>query len=747
MATAVPQEEGPATAAARCPWVQAFVLLVASAACYANSLSVPFLFDDPLPETRLEFRYRSLVWGSFALNRMVSGAAPWSYHVFNVLVHLGCGLLLLGVLRRAIASVAPQLAARTRAGLAFTATLLWLCHPLQTESVTYLSQRAEALGALWYLATLYAFLRYRSAPDGRVWAGLCFASLALGFATKETIATAPVVLLLADLVLLDGRPRENWRRRRAFFGGMALVSLALFGAFILPVLFASKTSSGFDLQASIRPLEYARSQPGIVLHYLRLAFWPRPLVFDYAWPVARGAAAIVPSALVILALLLLALALLARRSWIGFALAWFFVLLAPTSSIVPIADLAFEHRTYLPLASPVLLAVVGAWWACSRWLPGLPRLRPALALSAALALAVVTVRRNQEYASATRLWQTVVERAPHNARALVNLGDCLLKEERYADARTVLEEALRLDPDNDAPYATLGACYLAEERFGEARAALENALRLNPRSYWAYNNLGALCLRLHELDQAEQYLQQALSLTDQGFLHTTLGHILFAKGEFDQAETHLRLALGRNEQDAQAHLWLANTLQVSKQPAEAERHFLRCLQLDPGLQDAHINLAALLAAQGRHTEALLHDERALAIQPNMALEFVNLGSQLAALGRHAKALDAYRQALALDPDFAEAHIGFARTVVAKADASPAERSDAVHQAEQANVLAGGRRADVLETLAKACAATGDFDRARMVLREALALPGPSKNPILGARLRELLGEYEAQGEN
>src|SRR6185503_5241349 len=124
------------------------------------------------------------------------------------------------------------------------------------------------------------------------------------------------------------------------------------------------------------------------------------LCFDYGWPIARTLGAVLPQALLLGALALAGLVLLVRGSWIGLALAWFFVVLAPTSSIVPIKDPAVEHRMYLPLAPLVLLAVVAGWWACRRYLPGVRHLPQALALVALLALSATTIRRNHDYRSA-----------------------------------------------------------------------------------------------------------------------------------------------------------------------------------------------------------------------------------------------------------------------------------------------------------------------------------------------------------
>src|SRR5262245_15019501 len=300
------------------PWLQALSLALAVAVCYANSLRVPFLFDDPLPESRLDYSTRPLVWATFALNRLISGADTWSYHLFNALVHLGCGLLLLGVLRRAAAQIAPRVASDARDRLAFVTALLWLCHPLQTESVTYLSQRAEALAALFYLAFLYAFLRSTSAARAWGWQALALLALALGFATKEIIATAPPLAWLYDTIFVAGGPLRALRLRKAFYGALALATAVLFFVFIAPQRFAEGSSAGLRLE-KFGPLEYARTQSGVILHYLALALWPHPLCLDYGWPIAKTPAEYLPQTLVVGTLLLAALVLLVRRSWIGFA--------------------------------------------------------------------------------------------------------------------------------------------------------------------------------------------------------------------------------------------------------------------------------------------------------------------------------------------------------------------------------------------------------------------------------------------
>jgi Flp pilus assembly protein TadD len=548
------------------PWARVAVLALAVALCYANSLRAPFLFDDPFlnaPGARLDYSTRPLVWASWDLNRALSGAQTWSYHAFNALVHLACGLLLHGVLRRSAAFAAPGLAARTRDGLACAATLLWLCHPLQTGAVTYLSQRAEALAALFYLGVLYAFLRSAAAARPASWQALALVSLALGFATKETIATAPLAVLLFDALLLAPGPQAALRARPGFYATLALLTLALALVFVVPLLGAGR-GAGFGLQ-EVGALEYARTQPGVILHYLRLAVWPHPLCFDYAWPIARAPADWAWQSALLLAVLAGVALLLARRSWVGLAGACFFLVLAPSSSFVPIKDAAFEHRVYLPLASVLVLLVTGSRWLARRIAPRARLLPHALALSATLALGGLTVRRNEDYGSAVRLMQSTAACAPDNARAHANFGAALLDAGRPAEAVAPLTRSLGLDPHAGLAYLKLGLAYQ----------------------------------RLDQLDRALPFFRRAVELIEDARCHDALGQALTQKGDHAGAVLQFEAALRLDPLQGGLHCRLARALAALARRDEAIEHFQEALRLEPGLVEAHAGLAALGAEPGR----------------------------------------------------------------------------------------------------------------------------------------------------
>ena len=376
----------------------ALALVAIGAVAYANSLSGVFLFDDAyaivdnvrirqlFPMERWLATERPAVELSLAVNYAVGKLNVFGYHVFNVAVHVLAGLTLFGLVRQTIAhcqsrgrkptdtSFVTGLAPGALIGnadprdvqgaaiFAFAVALIWLIHPLQTESVTYVIQRAESLMGLFYLLTMYLFVcGVKSARPGR-WCLAAVAACALGMATKEEMVTVPVMVLVYDRFFVVGSVREAWRRRGVVYLGLGLTWGVLFACGVVQHVFTpatDRTAIGFGFKG-ISPWEYTLTQSQVILHYLRLSLWPHPLCLDYVWPVAHSVDEVLAPAVVIVGLFLLTLWAFIRKHWIGFAGAWFFLILAPTSSVIPVRDVAFEHRMYLPLAAVIVVIVAGA---------------------------------------------------------------------------------------------------------------------------------------------------------------------------------------------------------------------------------------------------------------------------------------------------------------------------------------------------------------------------------------------------
>ncbi len=413
------------------------IVTVCAVAAYFSGLQGAFVFDD-LPNIvdnsairqlwpgweKIELTRRPLLFRSLAINYAISGLEVWSYHVVNLTVHILTAFALLGVVYQSL-TLDPlrDRYGRSARGLALAVALIWVVHPLQTQSVTYIIQRGESLMGLFYLSTLYTVLRGARSGHARRWYVAAVVLHICGLATKEVMITCPLVIFLFDVTLLSGSVRSALRRRWPLYVALAAPGVFVAGRMLLsdPARFLSLT---FDVD-TVTPLQYALTQPGVILHYIRLAVWPDVLCFDYDWPAARGWRDVLLPALPIALLLTTTLYVLCRRRPAGVLGVSFFLILMPTSSVLPIRDLAVEHRMYLPLAAVVVLAMILGHELLRRIIAHQPtRSRVALALVGICVpvLGLLTHARNTDYHTAHSLWSDVVAKRPKNARAHNNLG-------------------------------------------------------------------------------------------------------------------------------------------------------------------------------------------------------------------------------------------------------------------------------------------------------------------------------------
>jgi Tfp pilus assembly protein PilF len=527
------------------------ILTAAAVMAYCRTFSGPFLYDDfyaivvnPtirhlgtafLPQIRTTATGRPVLSLSLAINYFISGTAVWSYHVANLAIHVFAGLALFGIVRR---TLVPRAGAATP--IAFFSALLWTLHPLQTESVTYVVQRAESLMGLFYLLTLYTFIR--GAETGRdskrFWFALSVIACLFGMATKEVMVSAPLIVLLYDRTFLAGSFREAWSRRWGLHIALAATWLLLAGLL---------ASAGWDrngdsgIGVGVSPWAYWLTQIEAVARYLWLSVWPHPLVFEYGTFWVNRPTEVGLYALVVVVLVAAVLVALWRRPELGFLGAWFFVILAPTSIMPGRFQMIVEHRMYLALAAVTTLFAIG--------LHATIRQRSWVVLGIlALGLGLLTARRNEDYISELTIWSDTVAKRPNNFRAHNNLGLALsVLPGRLNDAIAHYEEALRLQPDIATVHYNLGnAWFMTPGRLNDAIAQFEEALRLQPDSAIVHYNLGNAWLRMPgRLNDAIGQYEEALRLKpDYSEAHYNLAFaLLHLSGRRKEIEAHLEAVL------------------------------------------------------------------------------------------------------------------------------------------------------------------------------------------------------------
>jgi tetratricopeptide (TPR) repeat protein len=789
------------------------ILIAAGIACYANSFGSPFVFDGIVyvkenqslnslwPGNYSVSLNRPVGFLSFALNRAWGGDDVWGYHAVNLAIHVVAAWLLFDLVRRTLSR--GRLAARYAAhawGLALAIALIWLVHPLDTGSVTYIYQRLESLMGLFYLATLWCFATSLDAPRPGWWLAASVACCALGMGTKEVMVTAPLIVLWYDRVFAAASWREMLSRRGIYYAALAATWGLLAG---LMILGARETlRAGVFFVENISPLQYALSQPGVILHYLGLAVWPDRLCLDYGWPPAQGAAQIVPQALAIGALLALTAWAAFRWPPAGFLGGCFFLILAPTSSLAPLRDLAFEHRMYLPLAAVVVLAVMlgyPVWrFAATRFSgrgdqPGPAARFAAVALPVALLLAIVaalgwrTVRRNADYRSNVAIWRATAQTSTNPTRAHGNLATALLDEGNAAEAIRESDLALEHQPDFWLVYLTRGNAY---DKLGDYPAAVNDfneVMRLRPDDFRAYINRGDAYHKQKNDPAAIQDFSQALELlsntddasinvaqlkgkclANRGFVHAELHQYEAAADDYSQA---IRLGYELPESYAKRGAAYARLGRLDA----AIQDFNRAIELNPRGAAAHAARAAIYEQLGDYDRAARGYGDYLQLQPSVADAWLSRGDCQARLGRSRPAIDDYTQAIRLRPDSAKAHFnrgvtyvrlgtlraarddldtairldpGYVRALTARAElrattADPAllDADQSVADATRACELTDWKNVNGLDVLGMACAAKGDFEHAIQWESRALEL-APDDAPFQRAA-RQRLELYRA----
>ncbi|HUI06133.1 MAG TPA: tetratricopeptide repeat protein [Verrucomicrobiae bacterium] len=652
------------------------VVVAAGLLAYHNSFTGSFFHDDfgsildnptirhlwpisqclsPPHRNRL---LRPLVNLSLAISYAVSGYNVWGYHALNLTIHILAGLALLGIVRRTL--LTPTLVSGFGAGadeLALATAVLWTVHPLQTESVTYISQRAESLMGLFYLLTLYCFIRgvepslmsngnqLRGKGSWqrrtRLWYGLSVAACALGMASKEVMVTAPVMVMLYDHAFVSASFREAWRRRWSLYLALSATWVVL--AFVQTAGHNLATALTNAQSIHLTWWEYLATQPGVILEYLRLSVWPSPLYLIHPWPIANTWLSILPATVVVV--ILLGATVWAWRScpaW-GFLGAWFFLILAPSSSFIPLLDLIYEHRMYLSLAAVVSVFVIGLYWVAARRSLGLFAV-------AAIALGFLTWRRNEDY-----------QRNPHST-----LGIALQRAGKIQEAIANYQQALQVTPDDALTHYNLGTALAEAGQVPEAIAQYEQAVQIQPDFAYAHNNLGLALAKLGRTPEAIAQYEQALRyLPDVPETHNNLGNALFQTGKIDEAIRHYEEALRLNPGYAEAHSNLGNALLSVGRIPDAIGHCQQALKINPDDAEAHNNLANALLEAGNTQGAIVHYQQALRINPQLAVVHCNLGNALSRSGKVEDAIHQYEQALRLKPDYAEAQERLARLQAAR----------------------------------------------------------------------------------
>ena len=683
------------------PWFALILIAVTTFAIYSNVYDVPFIFDGKIQiEDKMKIRdlnnyaslkgffsHRPLPSFSFALNYKMGGLKPFGYHLVNILIHLVNGMLayLLALCvferlscfsARGPTAVANETGPSRRAypkdesglnhSMALLAALIFIAHPIQTQSVTYIVQRYTSMSALFYLVSVLFYIRARKLQSSmktepawendlprlskkkslafypRVFTYFLFFVLfgALALLCKENAATLFGVILLVEYFLFD-RTWHGWRKKLIWLIPITIllmVAVLYFFASTRGLRFGNLLEDVSILTRETRSVDrfsYLCTQFSVFVSYVRLLFVPLGQNVDYMFPFKTGFFdGFTPLAfLFVLFVLCLGVWNIKKRPIVSFGIFWLFITLSIESSIFPISDAMFEHRLYLPMfgfAVALVYGIFDLFRGRRRWALG-------ILAAAIVALSISTYLRNRIWRDPLIFWSDVVSKSPHNYRAHYNLGNVMQHRGELDDALVQYEKALQLKPNFAVAHDNLGLVLMQQGQLSEAREQSEKAVRMKPGNATIQNNFGQILLKL--------------------------GHIKEASGHFLRA---VRI----NPDYAKAHNNLGIALAQQKKLAEAQKHLSTAARLDPQNSEIQNNLGQVFMLQGNYGKATGHFETAIRLNPNFAQAQTNLGLMRLMQKRPDDATQHFLKALRTDPGISRARQGLKRAMELKGGWGP-----------------------------------------------------------------------------
>ena len=466
---------------------------------------------------------------------------------------------------------------------------------------------------------------------------------------------APIIVLLYDRIFLADSWAEVWRQRSGLYTGLSATWLILIALVVVNRALGGYLP-GFTV---ISPWRYAQNQFGAIAHYLRLAFWPDTLCLDYGWQASSVPKSwILAGTMIVSPLLPATVWTLERAPTLGFLGAWFFLTLAPSSSVVPIQDMVAERRMYLPLAAVVTLAVIAVWNGLSvlsrhfRWT--LVAQRSAcfgLTILIAGALAWRTAKRNQEYHNAIVIWINTIHQRPQNPRAWNNLGYSYYKAGQFDLAITSYQRAIELLPTYSVTHLNLGEVRIAQGRYQEAITHLSEALRLNADNADAHNDLGYALQKLGDREKAMEHFRAAIRLRpDHPRAHYNLSVVLTNLGEFDDALGELQTVRRLLPDQPEIPYKLGVLLNSHGRYTEACANFAEAVRLKPEYSEAYNELGFAYLNLQRYNEALASFGEAVRIKADYGMAHYNLGITYLDMRDKNRAMEQYRILQRIDKD-------------------------------------------------------------------------------------------------
>ncbi len=530
-------------------------LLLLGTLIYSNTFYSSFYFDDTgsivnnsairnilnLQAIWNFWPTRFITYFSVALNYHLSQLNVFSYHLFNLTVHLSSAILVWWFMLLTFSTPAMNGKKITKHAnlIAFFAGLVFMTHPIQTQGVTYIIQRAVSLATLFYLASLSLYVKSRLLQQqgkrpivSRLFYCFSLITAVLAMFTKEMTITLPLMLLLYEACFLKTKERLNWRYLVLFFATILIIPLTMFLTKSVDFIGIRRI---LGPTPNIYPWQYLLTQFRVIVTYLRLLFIPINQNFDYDYHIAKNLLElpILASLILLVSILTIAIRIFSKYRLISFGIFWFFLTLLPESSIIPIQDIIFEHRLYLPMVGFSFFLVSLIYYIFeNKTLKSMV----IVLLIITSCYAILSCRRNVTWKNEFTLWNDTVYKSPKKARPYDYRGLAYIDQGNFTQAISDCTKAIEINPKDENAYYGRGNSYYKQNNFSQAISDYNKAIEINPNFTEAYFNLGFAYCKQGNFTQAISDYNKAITINP-NFANAYIGRGLAyeSQGNFAQA--------------------------------------------------------------------------------------------------------------------------------------------------------------------------------------------------------------------
>jgi len=597
---------------------------------YSNTLHSPFVFDDEFTIYSNEAIKQNTIYTqfnhqryighiTFALNYKFNNYTPFGYHLVNIIIHLINTILVYLLMKNLLTTFENNSTARKNNMIPFIIALIFMVHPVQTQAVTYITQRFTSLAALFALGTLLFYVKFRKAEHGSYWYFLLsLISTFLAYKTKENTATLPFIILLIEIMFFKALS-TSLKRRIFFLAPYFLLLIFLAVTFInassLSGNILTKTLESTKETAIMTRTQYLMTEQRVILTYIRLLLIPVKQSVDYFYPLSASFFELRTflSFCALLLLLIIAIALFKRFPFISFGILWFFIFLSIESTVIPITDVIYEHRVYLPSIGFILALVYTASMVLKKFPP---KVFTIFFLILCIALAITAYARNEVWKDSISLWKDAATKFPQNIRCHLNLGFSYAEKGLYDNAIQELTIGIVNDYYDPNTHAILGYCYWKKGLMTVAEKEMNTAIQLAPWNIKYYRDLAIMYFANQNYKAALEILLKAQKINaSDPILNAQLGQAYCGAGDLAHAIPYYDKAIQLKANEADFYNERGLCYIYFNKFAESRRNFLKVIELAPHYADSYFLVGITYEMDGNFSLAADYYKKFLSMAP------------------------------------------------------------------------------------------------------------------------------------